>query len=119
MSVCRAIDVWLHYLITRLVQSTLQPSVFVSWLGVDSEVAFDVDGGGERPAPPPIDGGGGKRGRGVPRRPPPPPFKAADMEGLRLETWLLEVSRLCTLGVVVVSMLWLVDDTAHHTYFRP
>ncbi|CBJ26014.1 conserved unknown protein [Ectocarpus siliculosus] len=67
------------------------PAAFVSWLGIDSEVAFDVDGGDERPPPPPTDGGNGKRGKGVPMRPPPPPFKAADMAGLRLETWLLEV----------------------------
>ncbi|CAM9590186.1 unnamed protein product [Ectocarpus fasciculatus] len=68
-----------------------KPAAFVSWLGIDSEVVFDVDGGDDRPAPPPTDGGGGMRGKGVPRRPPPPPFKAADIEGLRLETWLLEV----------------------------
>ncbi|CAN0430276.1 unnamed protein product [Ectocarpus sp. 12 AP-2014] len=67
------------------------PAAFVSWLGIDSDVAFDVDGGDERPPPPPTDGGSGQRGKGVPRRPPPPPFKAADMAGLRLETWLLEV----------------------------
>ncbi|CAM9218865.1 unnamed protein product [Scytosiphon promiscuus] len=71
------------------------PESFVSWLGVESGVAFDVDGRQDEGGLPPLirgggrgRGGGGGGGTGVDA---PPPFKAGDMEGLRLETWLLEV----------------------------
>ncbi len=75
--------------------SAPQPERFASWLGVDSGVAFDVDRGDEGALSGSRGGvgvGGGGGGGGA-NRSPLPPFKAADFEGMRLETWLLEVSR--------------------------
>lgn len=53
---------------------------------MDSGAVFDADekGGG---------GSVGGRSGGTHQKTPPPPFKASDMEGLRVETWLLEVSQ--------------------------
>lgn len=72
-----------------------QPESLVSWLGVESGVSLDVHvGNDEGLAQSDIrGGGGGPRVVGGADVEAPPPFKAADMEGLRLETWLLEVSR--------------------------
>lgn len=71
----------------------------MSWLGVDTG-ASDVGGvpseevrGGDRA---PVGGGRGGRGKGP--APRPPPLEAKDLDGLRVETWLLEV-RLVLSGV--------------------
>ncbi|CAM9249622.1 unnamed protein product [Pylaiella littoralis] len=69
------------------------PERLASWLGMESGAVFDADeknGGGSQPT----GRGGSGRGRsgGANNRAPPPPFEANDMNGLRVETWLLEVS---------------------------
>lgn len=91
-----------------------------SWLGVESGVDVDI-GVHEHDDRAPLTsavgrrsgGGGGSGGSTVNEMTPFPPFKAADLEGLRLETWLLEVS----FGRVCCFLLGLEPDLKKSCFF--
>lgn len=106
------IDVLAHFTVCTICVMCHQPERFVAWLGVDSGVLDDNAApsaetqAGDRA---PVSGGdSGGRGSTIAKKlkesNAPPPFKAADVEGLRVEAWLLEVSTSSPLHVEVTAV---------------